>query len=76
MRMKPLMEKNAYVKTTLAILFLGSLGLNAQANELHMMVLSQSAGATDKLPATTYKPLAIFWVHEFAKRASGPVFQW
>lgn len=65
-----------YLKTTLGILFLGSLGLNAQANELHLLALSQSADATDKLPATTYKPLAILWVHEFAKGASGPVFQW
>lgn len=70
------MKKINYVKTILGILFLGSLELNAQANELHLLVLSQSADATDKLPATTYKPLAIFWVHEFAKGASGPVFQW
>ncbi len=70
------MKKNNLVKTTLGILFLGFLGLNAQANEIHVMALSQPAEATGKLPATTYKPLAIFWVHEFTKGASGLVFQW
>ena len=64
------------MKTALGIIICGSLTLNAQANEIHLMALSQPAKATEKLPATTYRPLAIFWVHESAQGASGVVFQW